>query len=96
MKNGLEKNLGMKLPRELFMNNNFSIITAKVVREIINKNPNNVYTVVKQAYVKHGQNKALNPPSYFLRFPDKPKSRIIALPSLIMENPRIAGIKWSS
>ena len=81
---------------ELFMNNNFSVITATVVRNILNQNPNDVYKVVKEAYVKHGQNKAQNPPSYFLRFPDKPKSRIIALPSLIMENPRIAGIKWIS
>lgn len=78
------------------MDNNFLIITAKIVRNIINQNPNNVYKVVEKAYVKHGQNKAQNPPSYFLRFPDKPKSRIIALPSLIMEDPRIAGIKWIS
>lgn len=78
------------------MNNIFSIITADTVNNIANKNPNEIYEVVKTAYIRHGQNQTTNPPSYFLKFPDKPKSRIIALPALITQNPRIAGIKWIS
>jgi ornithine cyclodeaminase len=78
------------------MANNFSVITAQAVKDITDKNPHEIYDIVKTAYIRHGEGKAHNPPSYFLSFPDKPKSRIIALPSLITENPRIAGIKWIS
>ena len=78
------------------MNNSFSIITAEAVNNIVNKNPDKVYEAVKTAYVRHGQNQTINPPSYFLKFPDKERSRIIALPASIMQNPRIAGIKWIS
>ena len=76
--------------------NSFSIITAAVINNIVNKNPNKIYEAVKIAYIRHGQCQAINPPSYFLSFPDKERSRIIALPALIMKNPRIAGIKWIS
>ena len=78
------------------MSNNFSIITAEAVNNIVNKNPNKVYEAVKTAYIRHGQNQTINPPSHFLKFPDKERSRIIALPASIMQNPRIAGIKWIS
>jgi ornithine cyclodeaminase len=53
-----------------------------------------LYDIVKEVYIRHGQNFTVNPPSYFLRFPDKESSRIIALPALITQNPRISGIKW--
>lgn len=78
------------------MNKNFSIITAKIVNNIVNKSPDNIYEAVKVAYIRHGQNKTINPPSCFLRFPDKEKARIIALPASITQDPRIAGIKWIS
>ena len=78
------------------MNNTFLVITAKTVNNIANKNPTKIYEAVKTAYIRHGQNQAINPPSYFLKFPDKERSRIIALPALIIQNPRIAGIKWVS
>jgi ornithine cyclodeaminase/alanine dehydrogenase-like protein (mu-crystallin family) len=76
------------------MNNSFSIITAEVINNIVNNNPDKIYEAVKTAYMRYGQNQAVNPPSYFLNFPDKKRSRIIALPASIMQNPRIAGIKW--
>ena len=78
------------------MNNNFLVITAETVNNIVHKNPSKIYEVVKIAYVRHGQNQTINPPSYFLRFPDKEKSRIIALPASILQNPRVSGIKWIS
>lgn len=78
------------------MNNTFSIITAESINNIVNKNSNKIYEAVKTAYIRHGQNQTINPPSYFLKFPDKERSRIIALPASIMRDPRIAGIKWIS
>ncbi len=78
------------------MNNSFSIITAESVKKIFDDNPHEIYNLVKASYLRHGEGKVNNPPSYFLSFPDKPKSRIIALPSLITKHPRIAGIKWIS
>ena len=53
------------------MSNNFSIITAEAVNNIVNKNPNKVYEAVKTAYIRHGQNQTINPPSHFLKFPGK-------------------------
>lgn len=78
------------------MSSNFSITTAQVVNDITDKNPHKIYDLVKATYIRHGEGEAYNPPSYFLSFPDKPNSRIIALPSLITKNSRIAGIKWIS
>jgi ornithine cyclodeaminase len=78
------------------MKSSFDIITAETINKIVQANPQKIYDAVKGAYTQHGKKLAVNPPSYFLRFPDKEKSRIIALPALIVENPRVAGIKWVS
>lgn len=78
------------------MTGKFSIITSAAIKKIIKSQSHSIYEMVKLAYIKQGEGIAKNPSSYFLTFPDKPKSRIIALPGLISQNPRIAGIKWIS
>ena len=78
------------------MNQNFSVITAKSVEGIINNNHQAVYDIIKDTYIAHHNKDTVNPPSYFIWYPDKPLSRIIALPALIANKDKIAGIKWIS
>jgi ornithine cyclodeaminase len=52
--------------------------------------------LVEATYRLHGTGDSVNPPSYFLRFPDRPTSRIIALPASIGGQVRVDGMKWIS
>ena len=52
--------------------------------------------LVEATYRLHGTGDSVNPPSYFLRFPDRPSSRIIALPASIGGELRVDGLKWIS
>lgn len=78
------------------MSKNFTLIKESTIEKIASENPLQIYDAVAEAYVQHFHHKAINPPSHFLTFPDRPSSRIIALPAAIMENPRMSGIKWIS
>ena len=70
------------------------VITRHEVRRVLERTQGNLLNVVSDAYQKHHTRVAINPPSYFMTFPDKPGSRIIALPACSTDSPRIAGIKW--
>jgi ornithine cyclodeaminase len=52
--------------------------------------------LVAATYRLHGAGDSVNPPSYFLRFPDRPSDRIIALPASIGGPGRVDGLKWIS
>jgi ornithine cyclodeaminase len=52
--------------------------------------------MVRRAYELHGRGETINPDSYFLRFPDRPSSRIIALPASVKGDVDVHGIKWIS
>jgi N-[(2S)-2-amino-2-carboxyethyl]-L-glutamate dehydrogenase len=71
-----------------------SIVNGKTVFEIVRARRAECVDIVRDAYLAHAQGKSVNPDSYFLRFPDKPDCRIIALPAYIGDGFDVAGLKW--
>lgn len=50
--------------------------------------------IIRDAYLAHEAGLTINPDSYFLRFEDRPRDRIIALPAAIRGAMPISGLKW--
>src|SRR5881398_896171 len=71
-----------------------SIINGKTVFDIIRAHRADCIDIVREAYLAHAQGQSVNPDSYFLRFPGKPDSRIIALPAYLGNGFDVAGLKW--
>jgi len=71
-----------------------SIINGRTVSDIIRGHRDECIEVVRNAYLAHAQGRSINPDSYFLRFPDKPDCRIIALPAYLGDGFDVAGLKW--
>jgi len=75
----------------------FEVVAGQAVKQIIDDAGLQILQVVEDAYLRHDAGRTINPDSYFLRFPDKPDSRIIALPAFIeLDTAAIAGLKWIS
>src|SRR5438552_15630762 len=71
-----------------------SIINGKSVLDIIRAHRAECIDVVRNAYLAHAKGQSVNPHSYFLRFPEKPDCRIIALPAFLGDGFGVAGLKW--
>ena len=71
-----------------------SIINGKTVSDIIRADRDQCIEIVRGAYLAHANGQSVNPDSYFLRFPDKPDARIIALPAYLGDGFDVAGLKW--
>src|SRR5258707_14596960 len=71
-----------------------SIITGKIVSDIIRANRAECIRIVREAYLAHADGKSVNPDSHFLQFPEKPDCRIIALPAFLGNGFGVAGLKW--
>jgi 2,3-diaminopropionate biosynthesis protein SbnB len=71
-----------------------SIINGKTVSDIIRTHWAECIEVVRDAYLAHADGRSVNPDSYFLRFPEKPDCRIIALPAYLGNGFDVAGLKW--
>jgi ornithine cyclodeaminase len=74
----------------------FYVVPGSAARRAIDKNRQLVFEAVESAYRLHAAGNAINPDSYFLRYPDRPDSRIIALPAHIGGPIQKSGIKWIS
>jgi ornithine cyclodeaminase len=74
----------------------FDILTRDSINTIIKTYPEKIVHAVKQAYIAHSMKETINPPSYFLKYPENPNNRIIALPAHIGGEYNVSGIKWIS
>src|SRR5512146_2802012 len=74
----------------------FAVISGAQVQHVLQGREKEIVTLVEATYRLHGAGDSVNPPSYFLRFPDRPSARIIALPASIGGTIRVDGLKWIS
>jgi len=74
----------------------FAVISGAQVQRALQGQEQQIMKVVEDTYRLHAAGDSVNPPSYFLRFPDRPSSRIIALPASIGGQVRVDGLKWIS
>ena len=74
----------------------FCVIPGSAVKKAIDSHRKDIFDAVEAAYRLHASGNTVNPDSYFLRYPDKPTARIIALPAHLGGAIQISGIKWIS
>src|SRR5512141_2857981 len=72
------------------------VISGAQVQQALTGREAQIMKLVETTYRVHGDGDSVNPPSYFLRFADRPSSRIIALPASIGGQVRVDGLKWIS
>ncbi|HEX4362520.1 MAG TPA: 2,3-diaminopropionate biosynthesis protein SbnB [Pseudonocardia sp.] len=74
----------------------FAVISGAQVQRALAGHEKQLVELVERTYRVHADGDSVNPPSYFLRFPDRPSSRIIALPASLGGTSRVDGLKWIS
>ena len=74
----------------------FAVVSGAQVQDALEGREKQIVELVEATYRLHGAGASVNPPSYFLRFPDRPTARIIALPASIGGQVRVDGLKWIS
>ncbi len=74
----------------------FAVIPGAQVQQVLQGREKRVVELVEETYRVHAAGDSVNPPSHFLRFPDRPTARIIALPASIGGSVGVDGIKWVS
>jgi N-[(2S)-2-amino-2-carboxyethyl]-L-glutamate dehydrogenase len=74
----------------------FAVISGAQVQQALQGRENQIIALVEATYLLHSDGDSVNPPSYFLTFPDRPSARIIALPASLGGQVRVDGLKWIS
>ncbi|MFD0132523.1 2,3-diaminopropionate biosynthesis protein SbnB [Streptomyces sp. NPDC127159] len=74
----------------------FAVIPGDQVQQALRGREKQIVELVEATYRLHGAGDSVNPPSYFLRFADRPTARIIALPASIGGSVNVDGLKWIS
>jgi N-[(2S)-2-amino-2-carboxyethyl]-L-glutamate dehydrogenase len=74
----------------------FAVVPGEQVHAALLGREKEITAVVEDAYRLHAAGGTVNPPSVFLRFPDRASSRIIALPASVGGPERVDGVKWIS
>ncbi|ANY09292.1 2,3-diaminopropionate biosynthesis protein SbnB [Pseudonocardia sp. HH130630-07] len=74
----------------------FAVVPGAQVAQALAGREKEIVELVEDTYRVHASGATVNPPSYFLRFPDRPSSRIIALPASLGGESGVDGIKWIS
>jgi len=70
----------------------FAVVSGAQVQRALQGREKQVVELVEATYLVHAAGDTVNPPSYFLRFPDRPSARIIALPASIGGDARVHGL----
>ncbi|MCX4775568.1 2,3-diaminopropionate biosynthesis protein SbnB [Streptomyces sp. NBC_01264] len=74
----------------------FAVIPGAQVQHTLQGQEQQIMELIEATYHLHAVGESVNPPSYFLRFPDRPTARIIALPASIGGQAPVDGLKWIS
>jgi ornithine cyclodeaminase len=75
-------------------NDDILILKGAEINSLLAGQESMVIDTIRMAYEAHGRGESSLPHSTFLRFPDNPSDRIIALPAYLDGEREIAGIKW--
>ena len=73
-----------------------TILRGDDIADLLEGREREILSLVRDAYLLHGQGQSHLPHSVFLRFPEEPANRIIALPAFLGGQFRAAGLKWIS
>ncbi|MCY0945788.1 2,3-diaminopropionate biosynthesis protein SbnB [Streptomyces antarcticus] len=74
----------------------FAVVSGTQVHDALLGREEHLVRVVQDTYRLHGAGLTVNPPSSFLRFPDRRSARIIALPASLGGAAPVDGLKWIS
>ena len=78
------------------IDNGLLVLSGPDVRDLLQGRNREVIEAVRSAYVTHQAGQSCLPHSVFVRFPERVKERIIALPGYLGGKFEVAGIKWIS